>query len=67
MKRLDAWPDHKVTFGIAIAIGTVTLLGGLGGELDWSFWMSLLVTAAVIVIGVREKRRARPNGDAVPR
>lgn len=67
MQRLDAWPEHRVTFGIAIAIGTVTLLRGLAGDLERGFWTSLLLTAAVIVIGVRESRLARTNGDAVPR
>lgn len=67
MQRLDAWPEHKVTFGIAIAIGITTLLRGLSGDLGWGFWASLLLTAVVIVIAVREKRRARTNGVAVPR
>jgi heme/copper-type cytochrome/quinol oxidase subunit 4 len=58
VKRLDRWPDHKLTFGIAVCMAIITVLSASDGQLGWDFYAALFVTVAVVVIGVREKRRA---------
>jgi len=57
MKRLESWPDHTLTFAWAICMAVITLVHASSGWWLWSF-VSLLVTVGIVVIGVRERRRA---------
>ena len=59
VKRLDEWPNHKLTFVLAVCFGAMpALLSASDGHLDWLFWVGLFVMVNFIVIGVREKGRA---------
>jgi hypothetical protein len=63
VKRLDGWPDHKLTFALAVCFGVIpALVGASDGHLDWLFWVALVVMVGFIVIGVREKARADRAG-----
>jgi len=63
VKRLDEWPNHKLTFGMAVCFGGMpALVSASDGQLDWLFWGGLFVMVGFIVIGVREKGRADRAG-----
>jgi hypothetical protein len=59
VKSLDEWPNHKLTFVLAVCFGAIpALVSASDGQLDWFFWGGLIVMVNFIVIGVREKGRA---------
>ena len=56
-RRLAAWPNHRLSLGMAASFALLPVFSAVDGDFGWWFWCQVTLVASWVAIALSERRR----------